>query len=61
MTGLLEKIQRRLDRLEFILTTAEQMTLETGRDVDTDLIRFAAKKAMEWNRKRVAMGLPEYW
>ena len=61
MTGLLEKIQRRLDRLEFILTTAEQMTLETGRDVDTDLIRFATEKAMEWNHKRVEMGLPEYW
>ena len=61
MTGLLETIQRRLVRLEFILTTAEQMSLETGGDIDTKLIRFAAKKCIEWNRKRVAMGLPEYW
>lgn len=61
MTGLLETIQRRLARLEFIMLTAEQMSFETGGDIDIKLIRFAAKKSLQWNRKRVAMGLPEYW
>lgn len=60
-TGILETIQRRIARLEFIMLTAEQMSLETGGDVDRKLIRFAAKKAIEWNRKRVMIGLPEYW
>jgi hypothetical protein len=57
----LETIQRRLDRLEFIYVTAQQISMETGRDVTPALIRFAAKRVMKWNRKRVSMGLKEYW
>jgi hypothetical protein len=58
---IIENIQRRLDRLDFIMLTAEQFSVETGKPVDIRLVRIAAKKALKWNAKRVSMNLPEYW
>jgi hypothetical protein len=58
MTGLLEQIERRLRRIEFVLIVAEQLSIESGKPVN---YRKAWLMVKRWNTSRVRMGLPEYW
>lgn len=55
---ILEDIERRLKRLEFVAIVEHQLFIETGK---AGQYKKAWKMVKRWNEQRVKLGLAEYW